>query len=78
MDPHRPNAAARHRHNLDQVIAAGFDWIIDEELEGILSATGLDNRSIADIAIILEECTSPQVYDFAEPEAMRLVASRYS
>ncbi|MBJ7610581.1 MAG: hypothetical protein JF887_14330 [Candidatus Dormibacteraeota bacterium] len=46
--------AVRHRLNLDQVTAAGFGWVIDEELQGILSATGLDTYELHDIDLIID------------------------
>ena len=50
--------ASAHRRVLDDIEAAGHGDVIDDELEGLASATGLDEGELRDISAIVEtfEC----------------------
>jgi hypothetical protein len=47
LDSHDRALARRHRRQLDDVIALGYGYLIVDQLDGIASATGLDEGRFA-------------------------------
>lgn len=51
--------ALHHRRVLHAVIAAGHGWVVDEQLDAIISATGLDEGDVHNIDAIAAQLPDP-------------------
>jgi hypothetical protein len=67
--------ASAQRRVLDSVAGCGHDWIIAAELEGILSATGLDEGQFSGAEALIAALERPDLEDdlddFGSPEPWR-------
>src|SRR5690242_17172004 len=56
---------ADHRRVFEQVCAAGHGWVITEEIEGIIAATGLGDGEVHDVDVFLAELDADDEADEA-------------
>src|SRR4051794_4515312 len=45
--PSDQRVAARHRRLVSDVRSGEHGWVVDDELEGVIAATGLDDQAVA-------------------------------
>lgn len=52
--------AVEHRRVLEKVLGAGHGWVIEEQLEGIVSATGVDEGFLRNVDSVASQIPSDE------------------
>jgi hypothetical protein len=53
---------------LEAVAVAGHGWVVEEQLDGIVSATGLDEGDLRNVDVVASQLPSEDGYELHETD----------